>query len=407
MPFNPLSLVSGPNMGSINMPKLLRTLKFRTNNVRKLIFHRDAMFERDVGTVKDANADGSGRTDVLAGPPVSFGYETSDNTTRVAAADRAYHTRVDEINVMGLEALIMPSSPQTSTISRAGNQYGGLCDIYLPTVRQILAQSNDDYMSDDPLIGGSEFAYTIENGFNKAGGHSYFDRFESRDEFIDMERIVYNPENKLAQTSGDLTYTLSYEADGSTATYYTSGMTRLQFKLKATTTTRPSLAYVQILGSDSTGGNDSVSLKWTFSTTLNVPAGNDEGASRHEILTVDLPLIHSNGKNIKTGDTYKFQTRSSAITATAAVVDGAYNSDNEFALDKLIGDSNFDGQNQIKKLKFNFGGGTVGAYDLTDIVFYESSDWVIDGITEYRDEYLKLSCGKRRGSSPSRRRAYG
>ena len=401
MPFNPLSISSSPNMGSINMSKLLRTMKFRTNNVRKFIFHRDAMFERDVGTMKDANGDGSGRSDALAGPPVSFGYETSDNTTRVAAADRAYHVRVDEINVMGLDGLIIPKTAQSSSLSRLGNMYSGSCDIYLPTVTQILSQTADGYMSTDPTFGGSEFGYIIENGFNQAAGHSYFDRFESRDELIDIERIVHSISDKLENTSGDLTQNLPSGT-------YTSGMTRLQFSMKMAedSTGQEDLKYVQISGR----GKDleAVSLKWTFSGQgVSVPSSDTLGASRNEKITIDLPLIHSNGDNIKTGDTYTFQTRGGAIIATAAVVSGNYNTNNEFDLNKMIGDSNFDNAYEITTVTFNLGGGTVEKYDIFDWIFYESSNWVVDGITEYRDEYLKLSCNKLRGSSPSRRRAHG
>lgn len=393
-------------MGSINMSKLLRTMKFRTNNVRKFIFHRDAMFERDVGTMKDANGDGSGRSDALAGPPVSFGYETSDNTTRVAAADRAYHVRVDEINVMGLDGLIIPKTAQSSSLTRLGNMYSGSCDIYLPTVKQILSQTENGYMSSDPTFGGSEFGYVIENGFNKTSGHSYFDRFESRDELIDIERIVYGIDDRLGNTSGD--FTTGLITNGLGIRGYTSGMTRLQFSMKMAedSTDNEDLKYVQITGR----GNDleAVSLKWTFSGQgVFVPRSDTLGASRNEKITIDLPLIHSNGDNIKTGDTYTFQTRNGAIIATAAVVSGNYNTNNEFDLNKMIGDSNFDNANEITSVTFNLGGGTVEKYDIFDWIFYESSNWVVDGITEYRDEYLKLSCNKLRGSSPSRRRAHG
>lgn len=411
MPFNPLSITSSPNMGSINMPKLLRTLRFKTKNVRNFIFHRDAIYERDVGTVKDVDGspgDGTGRSTAISGPLVSFGYETNQNTTRVEATDRAYHVRVDETNIMGLTGLITPITTTSSNLERTGYRNQGSCEIYIPTVAQLTATSEDGYLNDDPLMGGSEFGYTIEGGFKPVGGNSYFDRFEPRDELIDMERITHNPIDKLSQTSGSLTYTLYTQTDSELINrYYTNGMTRLQFKIKGTTTSPPTLSYVQLLGTDSTASSDTVSLKWTFSTGLSVPRGDDLGASRHEVLTVDLPLIHPNGDNIKTGDTYTFQTRGGAVTATAAVVDGAYNNNNEFELNKLIGDGNFDGANEINKLKLHFGGGTVGAYDLTDIIFYESAHWVIDAIQEYRDEYIKFSCSKYRGRSPSHRRAHG
>ena len=48
-------MVSTVNTGTINMPKLLRHMSFRTNNVREVVFQRDAIFNNSVGTKKDSD----------------------------------------------------------------------------------------------------------------------------------------------------------------------------------------------------------------------------------------------------------------------------------------------------------------------------------------------------------------
>ena len=406
-------MTSGPNMGSINMPKLLRTLKYRTNNVRKFLFHRDAIFEKDVGTVKDANADGSGRTDALAGPAVSFGYETGDNTTRVAGTDRAYHVQVDEMNLYGLEGLIVPTSATTSSLGRTGNTHSGSCDIYIPTLNQLVTKvpENVPANDDNDMMGGSEFTDTIYNSWLDAIGNTYFDRFEGGDELVDMERIVHNPANQYNVDESPFTCGLTYDEGDTTVRShrFADGINRLQFKIKHSESGSFSrLYYVTISGTDSQP--NTVSLKWTFSAQgIKIPGA--AASHQNETLVIDLPLIHANGKNIKTGDTYVFSYAGgpTSITATATVVTGAGWNTNEFELNKLCGDANFDNTNELNSFTLGFyNDNPIDAkYDVRDIVFYEATNWVITGITEYRDEYIKLSCNKYRGSSPSRRRAHG
>ena len=43
-------MVSAVNVGSVNMPKMLRHLSHRSSQVRDLTFMRDAIFEKEVAT---------------------------------------------------------------------------------------------------------------------------------------------------------------------------------------------------------------------------------------------------------------------------------------------------------------------------------------------------------------------
>ena len=57
------------NLGSLNFPKLMRHVGHRTNQVRDLVFMRDAIFNKETKTRKGASGGD------LTGPAVNFGYE--------------------------------------------------------------------------------------------------------------------------------------------------------------------------------------------------------------------------------------------------------------------------------------------------------------------------------------------
>jgi hypothetical protein len=45
--------------------------------------------------------------------------------------------------------------------------------------------------------------------------------------------------------------------------------------------------------------------------------------------------------------------------------------------------------------------------ELRDIYLYKEAEWRIEGIKEYRDEYMQISAARIRGDRASRRRTYG
>ena len=60
-------------LGTINMPKLLRHVSHRTNQVRNLVFQRDAIYNKEVMTTKASSTSGrGGGTTSLTGPSVSL-----------------------------------------------------------------------------------------------------------------------------------------------------------------------------------------------------------------------------------------------------------------------------------------------------------------------------------------------
>ena len=79
--------MSNVNAGVFNFPQILRRLGHRTKQVRDVVFVRDAIFEKSVGTHIDTDGSpggGAGRTTRLSGPPVNFGYENTNSTEAIA-----------------------------------------------------------------------------------------------------------------------------------------------------------------------------------------------------------------------------------------------------------------------------------------------------------------------------------
>ena len=153
-------MVSTVGLGSVNMPKLLRHMSSRTNNVREVVFHRDAIFDKSTKTTK---ADDS----ALSGPAVNFGYEKSTNTTiDGSASDTIYHLTTPPLTIGGLKVLQTPVISRSGVLERTGHRISGECDFYTPSLATIRQLDN--------------FSETTQ-----------FDEFEAYDKFIDIERVVY------------------------------------------------------------------------------------------------------------------------------------------------------------------------------------------------------------------------
>jgi hypothetical protein len=191
-------MASAINVGSINLPKMMRHLSHRSSQVRDLTFIRDAIKQKDVKTTK------SGGT--LEGPPVSFGYEKSASTALTGvAADTVYHASSPEIVLPGLTMLQSPIVSRRGRLEKSGHRISGACTFYAPSLDYIKALDN--------------FKDTVA-----------FSELESYDKLIDIERIIQQPTDRLVGYTGDQTFDLS---PGST---YPAGyeIDRLQFKIKST-----------------------------------------------------------------------------------------------------------------------------------------------------------------------------
>ena len=403
-------------LGSINFPKLMRQVGYRTNQVRDLVFARDAIFQKTVGNKKDADGssgDGTGRSDAMAGPDVSFGYEDRLSTALAGtAANTAYHVSSPELILPGLKALQTPIVSRSGNLERTGHRISGACTFYMPSMGYIKALDN--------------FSETTQ-----------FSEIETYDKLIDIERVIEHPSDISASAQNHpITFddkTPAYEID------------RLQFKIKSSQT----LDFVMITGND---GGTTTTLKWDggmllssasftdatcdtvntdttvqhnanvlFVAGLNVfgtgiPAGATIASitdsthfelsapatvSTHgdthtltftttEWITVDLPL-----RDIADTDTTLVYKDGVAYTYTAAVT-------NSFNLDKLHG---ADSTHDLVKIEFD-GDGT-SLVEIKDIYLYKEGEWRVESIKDYRDEYMEVAAVRVRGDRTSRRRAYG
>ena len=275
-------MASTVKLGSVNFPKLLRHLGHRTNQVRDLVFARDAIFRKEVMTTKADSTSGRGSgTTSLSGPAVSFGYEESSSAAQSAGTNASYHTNSPELILPGLNAIQSPIMSRSGKLERTGHRISGECTFYLPSLTYIRALDN--------------FSETTQ-----------FDEIETYDKLIDMERIIQNPSNVSATQQ---TTTISF-ADTSPG----YEVDRIQFKIKTSGT----LDFITLAGNE---GGSARSLKWDGTLALSSSA----------FTTIDVPV-----RDIAVGDTTTIYKDGTGTTFTAAT------NDTILDVDKLYGASTYD-----------------------------------------------------------------
>ena len=272
-----MNMASAVNVGSINLPKMMRHLSHRTSQIRDLTFIRDPIYRKETKTTgTTGDTEGAGST--LAGPPVNFGYETSSYAQQDADVDLAYHVDSPEIVLPGLKMLQSPIVSRSGSLERAGHRITGTCTFYAPSLDYIKALPN--------------FTDTIA-----------FAELESYDKLYDIERIIQNPSDvsstgqQTIDLSPGLTYPAGYEID------------RIQFKIKTDTTSGGDLVYFKLTGIDTTEKH----ITWTATDTF----------TPTDWVTVDLPL-----KDVTTTDTQEVYIGGDNKTFTAT---------STLDIDKLIG----------------------------------------------------------------------
>ena len=339
-------MASAVNTGSINMPKMLRHLSHRTNQVRDLLFIRDAIRRKDVKTTGQTSAT-KGSSTALAGPAVNFGYETDSHAAQSAGIDTAYHVSSPELILPGLKAIQSPITSRSGQHERSGHRITGECKFYLPSL---------DYI----------------NNLDNFSETEQFDEIETYDKLIDMERIIINPSDESSTSSTSIGIDLS---PGST---YPAGyeLDRIQFKIKSDT---DGLKSITLTGIDST----SKTLVWTNNSFASDPFAPTE------FTTVDLPL-----RNLSTGDTQEVYINgvNKSFTATTTDLD----------IDKLRGGAS---SSYLSSLLITMSSN--GSIELKDINLYKEAEWRVDSIKDYRGEYMEIRAVRVRGERTSRRRAYG
>lgn len=349
-------------------------------------------------TTKDNNKDGT-RTDNLAGPAVSFGYETNSSDNQDAGTNLAYHVSSPEIILPGLKGLQSPITSRSGQHERTGHRITGECKFYLPTMTQQKTNKVlNSYNTGDARF-PSGLITPVENPWYYLQEVA---ELETDDKLIDIEKIVDIPNDYFNDDDdGDPSTTTKTLHTISIGDAFKLGyeLDRIQFQIRDATGTATSdegtgtnhtirtwanarISYFEIYAT--VDGADAT-LRWTPDTSLSFGSGGT--LYRH----FDLPI-----SNVKAGDKTSTHQRNTNTVLTASITGG-------FDSKKLINDSNPD--SQIEQLRVVTASGSV--LYIKEIKLYRAGEWRIASIKEYRDAYQEVRAVKVRGERVSRRRAYG
>ena len=376
-------MASAVNVGSINLPKMMRQLSHRTSQVRDLTFVRDAIYRKDTKTTGTTTGTegNSGSDKALAGPAVNFGYETSSYEQQDAGVDEAYHVDSPEIVLPGLKMLQSPIVSRRGRLEKTGHRISGACTFYAPSLDYIKALDNFgnvkaflELESYDKLYDMERSIIRVPDNFFRLGStNTIFFKFDANQSAVDVDRIRY----KIKAAQGQ---------DG-------EGFNNLNVWTKSSVGTMNN-TYVMRDAVDKDGVNADIPAN--ASNSIGIFAHSSLVVPTTEYLHVDIPLRLENDRE----GTSDFASIYSA-SGTRVAVTGADNDGEGYDLDKCIGDAS----NHIVALDFN--GVDVDNWSIKDIYLYKAAEWRIESIKDYRDEYMQIAAVRVRGDRASRRRAYG
>ena len=363
-------MVSTVKTGTINMPKILRHMSHRTNNVREVVFQRDAIYDKDYAKFRKDDASAA----ELSGPPVTFGYESSSTAdatftkTQTSGTVTHRYTSTPELTIGGLQVLQTPVISRSGMLESTGHRITGACKFYTPTLATI-------------------------KQLNNFGETTQFDEFETYDKFIDIERIIYNPPDSAANDNTNDFPTMwngTWElVTGQTLKGYE--IDRLQFKLRRTkinegTTTWNSIRADKIDLIRIYDDSDAVITLEPTSDALAPRIGQITGATP-AWATFDIPI-----RDLTVSDKISYYLDGYRLEFNVTAVG--------FDLDKMEGDTN-----TVKKIDIVFADKV--NLEFKDVYLYKAVEWHIESIKDYRDEYMLIQAVRTRGDRTSRRRAYG
>ena len=222
------------------MGRILRNMRYHTNQSRKVVFYRPPQFTTD-----------------------GYGVETTTIATSGA-----------EMVIPELPALIRPSITADYTLQRSGHNIVGAARVYTPNLATIKGFDNFN-QSNDPQ----------------------FNEIEGWDRLIDVNRYIYtvptNATGSWASGTADVTFasdgqqitaTLGTDYDG--GFYYTTGATntleadRLRFQIKASGASNIELSNFKSFN----GATQDTDYAITYTpASLSIPTGS--------WLTVDMPFV--------------------------------------------------------------------------------------------------------------------
>ena len=222
------------------MGRILRNMRYHTNQSRKVVFYRPPQFTTD-----------------------GYGVETTTIATSGA-----------EMVIPELPALIRPSITADYTLQRSGHNIVGAARVYTPNLATIKGFDNFN-QSNDPQ----------------------FNEIEGWDRLIDVNRYIYTVPTNVTGGWASGTADVTFESDGQTVTatlgtdydggfYFTTGATntleadRLRFQIKASGASNIELSNFKSFN----GGTQDTDYAITYTpASLSIPTGS--------WLTIDVPWV--------------------------------------------------------------------------------------------------------------------
>ena len=232
-------LSQGTKPGSINMGRILRQMRHRSNQSRIVTYHRPPIYGRD-----------------------NYGVEGGTIVTQ-------------ELLYPDLPALIRPAVTADYQIEAGGGNIIGAARVYTPNIHTIkggAVSSPDDYTAN--------FKQTVTN--------PDFNEIEGWDRFIDSQRVIYNVPTSTTGSWTSGTADVTFATDGQTITatlgtdydggfYYTTGATntleadRLRFQIKASGASNIELSNFKSFN----GGTQDTDYAITYTpASLSIPTGS-------------------------------------------------------------------------------------------------------------------------------------
>tara|TARA_R110002051_G_scaffold49547_1_gene96671 strand:+ start:752 stop:1768 length:1017 start_codon:yes stop_codon:yes gene_type:complete len=294
----------GVRPGSINMGRVLRHLRYRTEQSRIVTYYRPPIYDKD-----------------------DYGVETTVENT-------------PEILIPRLSALIRPSMTADYQLQKSGHNIVGAARVYTPNIQTI---KNPILDSDDVNV----------NNFDQTVGKSniVFNEIEGWDRFIDIGRYIYQVPTSATTNwaSGSANATFSTDGQTLTATLGATFLGTFNYAITATNTLEADRFQFQIKASGAStmelinfatynGGTTTQALTYT-PALITIPTNS--------WLSIDVPF--SSG-SIDDGTTlYKDGNRYAVTMASGA----SFNDESDFVKFEFKVDGKEDGNKvYIKGLRF-------------------------------------------------------
>ncbi len=229
----------GVKPGSINMGRVLRQLAHRSNQSRKVVYHRPPIYGKD-----------------------DYGVENSAITT-------------EELLLPQLPALIRPALTADYQLEKAGVNIIGAARVYTPNIQTIKGMAN----------------FNQENNTN-------FNEIEGWDRFVDRQRTIYTvPTSGTSGWTSGSDANVTFTSDGQTITatlgadfdgtfYYTTSATntleadRLRFQIMASGASNIELSNFKSFNGDTQDTDYAITYT---PASLSIPTGS--------WMTVDVPFV--------------------------------------------------------------------------------------------------------------------